>query len=194
MPYWLGAPPVDATTRAPEPYARTVKTVVLGPPPVELAALIARRHALGIDLYDEVWEGSYHMAPAPHPYHGFVESQLTVVLAPFADAAGLVATGPFNLGGPDDFRVPDKGYHRGLPAATWVATAAVVVEVVSPDDETYDKFGFYARHGVDELVVADPAERSVTLWRRDGDAFVPAEASGLLAVSAAGLTAALRWP
>ena len=31
---------------------------------------------------------------------------------------------------------------------------------MSPDDETYEKFGFYAAHGVDELVVADPATRT----------------------------------
>jgi hypothetical protein len=31
-----------------------------------------------------------------------------------------------------------------------VATAAVVVEVVSPDDETCERFGFYAAHGVDD--------------------------------------------
>ena len=41
-------------------------------------------------------------------------------------------------------------------------TAAVVVEVVSPDDETYEKSGFYAAHGVDELIVADPAGRSLS--------------------------------
>ena len=46
------------------PYADMVRTVVLGPPPAEISALIARRHALGLDTHDEVWEGEYHMAPA----------------------------------------------------------------------------------------------------------------------------------
>jgi hypothetical protein len=49
-----------------------VKTVVLGPRPRELEGLIQRRRALGIDAFDEVWEGSYHAAPA-HPAHGYVE-------------------------------------------------------------------------------------------------------------------------
>jgi hypothetical protein len=79
------------------------------------------------------------MAPAPHPAHGFVANELAVGLAPFARAASLVGTGPFNLGEPDDYRVPDGGYHRSLPATVWVSTAVIVVEVVSPDDETQDE-------------------------------------------------------
>lgn len=38
-----------------------MQTVVLGPQPAEIRALIERRHALGIDLFDEVWEGSYQV-------------------------------------------------------------------------------------------------------------------------------------
>ena len=34
-----------------------MRTVVLGPPPAELQALIARRHSLGLDGFDEVWKG-----------------------------------------------------------------------------------------------------------------------------------------
>jgi hypothetical protein len=34
-----------------------MRTVVLGTRPDELEALIARRHALGFDDHDEVWEG-----------------------------------------------------------------------------------------------------------------------------------------
>ncbi|MEA2704095.1 MAG: hypothetical protein QOD63_2040 [Actinomycetota bacterium] len=130
--------------------------------------LIQRRQALGLDTFDEVWDGAYHMAPATHPAHGYVDHALAVVLDRYAKAADLVATGPFNLGQPDDYRVPDHGYHRGLPQGVWVPTAAVVVEVVSPDDESYAKFGFYAAHGVDELIVADPHERSVRCFRRTG--------------------------
>ncbi|MDQ6727027.1 MAG: Uma2 family endonuclease [Actinomycetota bacterium] len=131
-----------------------MKTVVLGPQP-EVQALIERRRALGTDLFDEVWEGIYHMAPAPNAAHAYLDDVLAVLLHPCAQAVGLVGTGPFNLGQPDDYRVPDRGYHRSRPTGTWVPTAAVVVEIVSPDDETYAKFDFYARHAVDEILVAD---------------------------------------
>jgi hypothetical protein len=87
---------------------------------------------------------------------------------PSARNAAFVDAGPLNLGDPDVYRVPDRGYHRAPPTATWVSTAAVVVGIVSPDHETYDKFGFYADHGINELIVADPAARTVTCWARDG--------------------------
>lgn len=65
-----------------------------------------------------------------------------VLLDPLARRAGLVATGPFNLGQPDEFRVPDQGCHRSLPDTTFVATVPVVVEALSPGDETYDRLAF----------------------------------------------------
>jgi hypothetical protein len=34
-----------------------MRTGVLGPPPVEMHSLIARRHALGLDTHEEVWKG-----------------------------------------------------------------------------------------------------------------------------------------
>lgn len=171
-----------------------MKTVVLGPVPGELQALIDHRKQLSIDTFDEVWEASYHVATAAPPSHGYVDRQLAVLLAPYAAAAGLIGTGPFNLGEPDDYRVPDGGYHRPLPDSVWVATAAIVVEVVSPHDETFDKFDFYAAHRVDEILVAEPDKRMVHCWcRRDGR-FVEADSSELLKVSAAELTASITWP
>lgn len=171
-----------------------MRTVVLGQRPPELEALIARRRALGQDLFDEVWEGEHHLSPAPHPHHGYVERALARVLAPHADAAGLVETGPFNLGVPDDFRVPDGGYHRRLPDDTWVSTAAIAVEVVSPDDETFAKLDFYAGRGVEELVIAVPAERHVRLYGARDGRFVEVDRSALLTVAAVDLTAAIDWP
>ena len=172
-----------------------MKTVVLGPPPAELQALIERRHAQGIDLFDEMWEGSYHVAPAPSAAHAFLDNVLAVLLHPYAQAAGLTGTGPFNLGGPDDYRVPDRGYHRGQPKGTWVPSVAVVVEILSPDDETYEKFGFYAAHGVEEILVADPTARSLTIWRRSSQApFERSPASAVLGINAAELVADITWP
>jgi Uma2 family endonuclease len=44
----------------------------------------------------------------------------------------------------------------------WIPTAAVVIEIESPDDETWDKLDFYANHGVDELLIVSAESRSVT--------------------------------
>jgi Uma2 family endonuclease len=171
-----------------------VRTVVLGPRPPEFEALLERRHALGQDLYDEVWEGEYHVVPAPHPFHGYVDRRLAVILDPLAQRAGLVGTGPFNLGTPDDYRVPDGGLHRGMPMTTFVPTAAVVVEIVSPDDETWNKVDFYAAHSVDELLIADPLKRSVSWLVLGADGYRQQDSSPLLGVGSAELTAQIHWP
>ncbi len=142
-----------------------MKTVVLGDRPAELERLIVRRRALGLDTFDEVWEGTYHMAPAARFRHAYLDDAVAVLLHPYAQSAGLVGSGPFNLGDKDDYRVPDRGFHRQLLYAVYLDTAAVVVEILSPDDETYDKFPFYAAHGVDEVLVVDADEHRVRLFR-----------------------------
>ena len=167
---------------------------MLGPRPAELEALIERRRAQGLDRYDEVWAGEYHMVPAAHPSHGYVDNQIAVLIDPHTRRAGLVGTGPFNLGAPDNYRVPDRGLHRGLPSTTWVRTAAMVVEIVSPDDETWDKLDFYAAHLVDEVLIVDPQERSVTCLRLEAGRYLPVEVSGLLTVAAAELARRVDWP
>ena len=76
----------------------------------------------------------------------------------------------------------------------WVTSAAVVGEVVSPDDESYAKFGFYAAHGVEEIVVANPRSRSVRCFHAEGGHFIEGPGSELLGVRADELTAAIDWP
>lgn len=171
-----------------------MRTVVIGPRPAELEALIERRRALGQDLYDEVWNGEYHMAPAPHPFHGFLDGELTELLRSAARGRGLVFLGPFNLGAPDDYRVPDAGLHRELPTTTFVPTAALVVEIVSPGDETWDKLGFYAERGVGELLIADPCSRTVTWLALDAGAYAEVTRSEALDVEVGDLVARIDWP
>ncbi|CAN5555724.1 MAG: Uma2 family endonuclease [Iamia sp.] len=171
-----------------------MRTVVTGPTDGELAALIERRRATGADLFDEVWEGDYHMAPAPHPAHGQLDQQLAELLGPPARARGLVGTGPFNLGTPDDYRVPDRGIHREAPSATFVRTAALVIEIVSPDDESWAKLVFFAARDVDEVLIVDPSTRSVTWLARTGDTYEPVARSEVLALEVDELRNALEWP
>jgi hypothetical protein len=40
----------------------TVGYVGPGPRPQELETLIIRRRSLGLDTFDEIWEGTYHAA------------------------------------------------------------------------------------------------------------------------------------
>lgn len=143
---------------------RNMPTLVRDPQPVEFERLLERRRALSQDLLDEVWEGVYHVNPAPAARHAEIAQQLAVLLDGPARAAGLLPMmSIFNLGEPDDYRVPDGGLHRARPGAedVYLATAALVVEIVSPDDKTWEKLGFYAAHGVDELLIVHGQERRV---------------------------------
>ena len=174
-----------------------MRTVVLAPAPAELEALLARRRESGADAYDDVWEGVVHVAPMAPPWRGRVQSSLMATIDALAVRAGLEPCGPFNLGDPSDFRIPDAGVFDEPTPDAFVARAVLVVEVVSPDDETFGKFAFYADHGVREVLTADPQERQVRVWRLDGAAAGEAhevEHCEVLDASAAALTAAVRWP
>lgn len=171
-----------------------MRTVILGHRPAEIDALIARRQQLGLDGYDEVWKGEYHVAPMAHGSHGYVVAQLIEFLIPLSRPFGLLCSTAFNLGDPDDFRVPDAGVHRSQPNKVWFPTAAMVLEVESPDDETWDKLDFYAAHGVDELLIVSYETRTVTwLWLEDGR-YIEADHSRLLGKESRRLPDKIDWP
>jgi Uma2 family endonuclease len=173
-----------------------MRTLVLDPAPVELRALLERRKRLDQDRHDEVWQGVYHVAPAPHDAHADIQHQLAVLLDAPARLAGLrpLIGGEFNIGAPEDFRVPDGGLLRGREPATWHPTAALAVEVVSPGDETWQKLPFYAAHRVDELLIVDPAACSlVWLALHDGE-YRPVERSELIDLGVSELADRIDWP
>lgn len=170
-----------------------MRTVVLGVLPPELNDVLARRRENGQDLFDEVWNGEYHMAPAPSGGHAYLDHQLARLLGVAAEALGLFGSGPFNLGlDATNYRVPDQGYHRVKPSDVWVPTAALVVEIVSPSDESYEKNSFYAAAGVGELLIVDPVRRVVELH----DLAVGAlrRRSEVLQIDLDQLAATLDWP
>jgi Uma2 family endonuclease len=169
------------------------KTVILGEPPQVVLSLIAERQRLGLDRHDEIWEGDYHMVPAASFEHASSGGRLVRFLGDRADEVGLQTCLEFNLGEPRNFRVPDLGFHRGSPSGAWIPTAAVVVEIRSPDDESYEKFAFYFERGVEEMLIADLETRTVRWFVRGADAFVEATASAVLGVSTDDVAGVLGW-
>jgi Uma2 family endonuclease len=159
------------------------------------AAEIERRQQFGIDGRDEVWAGVYRMIPPPSLGHQRVGEQLSALLASPARAAGLTALiREFGIGTPDDFRVPDGGLLRGEEDGIWLPTAALVLEILSPSDKTWQKLPFYAVHGVEELLIVDPRKRTVEwLALREG-AYEPVERSGLIEMGASELAGSIEWP
>jgi len=171
-----------------------MRTVVLGERPPELEALIARRRALGLDTFDEVWEGDYHMNPTPAGPHSWIDQQLAVRLGPRARQAGLWMGDVFNLGTVSDFRVPNRGIHTAPPIQTWFDTAVAVIEVESPGDESWDKLGFYAAHHVDEVLIVSPEKRTVTWLLLDRGDYIDRGRSNALGLASAELADLLEWP
>lgn len=172
-----------------------MRTLVADPPPAEFQALLERRRRIGADRRDEVWEGVLHMTPAPLGCHDDVQQQLAELLGPLARRAGLLPTvGGFNLGEPDDYRIPDGGLRRERIVAAYYPTAALAIEVVSRGDETWEKLPFYAAHGVDELLIIDPSRRTVEWFALHQMEYRPIERSGLVDLSASELHDRIDWP
>lgn len=156
---------------------------------------LERRRALGHDRRDEMWEGVYHVAPFEHSRNGSVNSELAHALRAPARRAGLTPLGTFNLGsGPRDFRIPDLGWRRGPADALYVPDAALVIEVLSPGDESWNKLDFYAAQGVEECWMVDPIARTVQILVRAGTDWPERPDSPLLGVTAAWVVSEIDWP
>ena len=171
-------------------------TLVLGTPPPELEALFERRRQAGVDRLDEVWQGVRHMVPGPSFEHARISQQLAELLGPLASASGLLAAiSEFNLGESEhDFRVPDGGLHRPGAAGVWLSTAALVVEILSPEDEAWQKLPFYAAHAVDEVLIVDPADRTISWLALVGGEYRRLQRSGLIDIGPEELCEQLDWP
>jgi Uma2 family endonuclease len=171
-------------------------TLVKDPPPAGFEELLERRRELGQDVLDEVWEGVYVMNPTPAEGHADIAQQLAVLLDGPARKAGLwPRMSIFNLGEPDDYRVPDGGLLRERLNRVRAPTAALVTEIVSPGDDTWKKVPFYAKHGVDELLIVDPQKRSVDWLGLDPNGgYRPLERSRLIQLGPAELAERLDWP
>jgi Uma2 family endonuclease len=171
-------------------------TLVMDPPPAEIDALIEYRRRLDLDHHDEVWEGVLHMNPPPTGEHQCLVQQLYDLLGPLARRAGLVPLlQVFAVGkGRDNYRAPDGGLHRMQPRGVWQPTAALVIEIVSPGDESWDKLPFYAAHEVDEVLIVDPAEHAVHWLGLVGGEYRSIERSGLIDFGPTDLAEQIDWP
>jgi len=115
------------------------------------------------------------MVPPPAFTHQHLAGQLYVVLAEVAKRRGLVAVYESGLFDPpegfENYRVPDMtildsrhASKRGIEGV-----AELVVEILSPNDESREKLPFYARVGVREIWLFDPKKHTVEIFQtRDG--------------------------
>lgn len=139
------------------------------------------RRRTGADQWDEMWEGVLHMAPSPNRDHQDIEGALEFWLRlHWAKPNGCRVYHEINVAEPgtwpNNFRIPDlvlltparfdidcNEYFDGGPDA--------VVEIRSPDDETYEKFDFYAKVGVLEIWVIDRDTRQPEVYELSGGGY-----------------------
>lgn len=170
-------------------------TLVMDPAPVEIDALIERRRRLGLDHRDEMWDGTYRMNPPPSLEHQVILQQLAMLLSTPAQRADLLAViQEFGLGTPADYRVPDGGLHRLGASGVWHPTAALVIEIVSPGDESWKKLPFYAAHNVEEVLIVDPEDRAIHWLGLTGGEYSPIERSNLIDLGPDQLAEQIDWP
>lgn len=93
----------------------------------------------------------------------------------------------FDLGDSNDYRVPDGGALREPSNEVFGTDAAIVVEVLSPDDESLKKFDHDARSGVEEILIVDPDGPSVQIFIREDTGFVERDRSALLNITGAAI-------
>lgn len=139
------------------------------------------RRRTGADRYDEMWEGVLHMAPSPNRDHQDLEGSLEAWLRQrWAKPNGCRVYHNINVAEsgvwPDNYRVPDlvlltpqrfhidcNEYFNGGPDA--------IVEIRSPEDETYEKLDFYAAIGVREVWVVDRDTKRPEIYELVDDQF-----------------------
>jgi Uma2 family endonuclease len=157
------------------------------------------RRRSGADQWDEMWEGVLHMAPSPNRDHQDFEYNLESWLRRYwAEPNGCRVYHQINVAEPgtwpNNYRIPDlvlltparfkidcNEYFDGGPE--------VVVEIHSPDDETYDKFDFYSKVNVLEIWVVDRDTKRPEVFAAVGGEFHArdADAEGWIRSTVAGI-------
>lgn len=118
-----------------------------------------------------------------------IEAEQPVRMAPWLGADGGVG-----IGANDDYRVPDLALHRPGAPTQWHPTAALVAEIISPGDETWEKLPFYAGHRVGELLIVDPQQRQAQWQAIEDGEYCPVKRSRVIDLGPDELMQRLDWP
>jgi Uma2 family endonuclease len=140
----------------------------------------AERAELGIDRYDEVWDGVYLMSPLADVEHQLLVARLTYAIqAVFGlDSPNALCAGVNVSDRAEDwaqnYRIPDvavflEGTTAILRGTHWQGGPDFAVEITSEDDRSREKLPFYAKVGVRELLLVDREPWALELYRlREG--------------------------
>lgn len=146
-----------------------------------------KRRRWGLDRFDEMWEGVLHMAPSPAYEHQRIVTAIVEFLGPLCRQRGrgvlVLAINVFNEASKEqDYRIPDFSFvangreHILAPDGTRGGGPDAVIEIRSPYDETYEKFPFFARLGVREVIVIDRDTKQPEIHRLAGTQYIAVQA------------------
>jgi Uma2 family endonuclease len=152
-------------------------TLVLDPYVSE--RLLRERRDRGIDVFDEVWEGVYVMAPAPNDEHQEIEMNLAQSLLELVrDKKRGTVRMRVNLASDPadwehDYRIPDiVVFLTDSPAVChdtfWSGPPDFIIEITSPHDKTREKLAFYAKVETRELLLIDRDPWQLELYQLKG--------------------------
>lgn len=138
--------------------------------------MIARRRRLGLDKFDEVWNGVYVMAPLANDEHQDVVGGLDALFREVIQSRKLGVTRPGvnvsdrRVGWKKNFRCPDvavflKDTNAVNCDAHWFGGPDFAVEVVSPGENVTKKLGFYAKVVTRELLILNRTPWKLSLYR-----------------------------
>jgi Uma2 family endonuclease len=164
-------------------------------PDHQLLAYLEERRRNGLDHKDEVWDGVLHVVPPASLQHQSFAADLMIVLKAIAKPLGLEAyheVGVFDrVGRETNYRTPDVvvASPQYLSARGVEARAEIVIEVLSPDDESRKKFEFYAGCGVPEFWIVHPVTRAIEVYELRNGAYSerPAAPDGTIEAPRLGL-------
>jgi Uma2 family endonuclease len=158
-----------------------MSTLVIDPKyDAQMQALIEERRRIGIDRYDEVWEGTYVMAAAPNNEHQYLVMKLAFALEFVLGSADLAHVCPgVNVSDreedwEDNYRIPDVAvFLRDTKARNcgtfWLGGPDFAIEITSPRDRSHEKLPFYAEVGVREVLIVNRTTWQLELYRRVAD-------------------------
>jgi Uma2 family endonuclease len=155
----------------------------------ELSHLLRAERALkGINQWDEVWDGIYVIPPTRDDEHQAIQARLVTALDL---AVGWSGPGQVRAGvnvsdrienWTHNYRCPDVAVFMQETGAQncdsfWFGGPDFAVEIVTPEDSSRNKLGFYASVGVREFLIIDRAPWQLELYRLEAGRLVPAGTS-----------------
>lgn len=147
-----------------------------------LQSLVLHRRRTGTGRLDECWEGVWHLTD-PGRTHQRLAGQIYRVHAEVVEDAGRgsawisINVTDREVRWLENHRCPDGAVILPGNQGRWIGernAAAfwggpdLVLEILSPGDDSYEKLPFYAERGVREVLIVDPETRRPELWRLEG--------------------------